>query len=233
MSKLLRYEAKRLIRSKSFWISLFAAVIFAIQSWWYRWEIFTPDFVEEQCDVLGRGSDVCLICVLFASVFFASEFSQGTIKNVISKGYTKAQVYLSKFLLCCVAVIAISLVVTALNISVACYLGLLTCGFWICHCFVRLLLFLALTSLATFITMTIQNVTAAVIVNLVHFYVLPDLLSILVSERVSGYMLPPVSGSFDGRSPPEALLRPMVVCILWIVVTLAGGLAIFKRRDVC
>ncbi|MDR1354020.1 MAG: ABC transporter permease [Oscillospiraceae bacterium] len=214
MSALLKYETKRLIRSRIFWFSFLLVMICAISVWIgvvyerNNWPIDELPWRMPYHVLLDRF-EMYAFCAVFIAVFTTSEFSQGTIKNVISKGYTKTQVYLSKLGICYFAAIVIILVVTALNLIMIAFISQFAFASeinWVRHYLREFLLFFVLTVGGTFISQTIRNVVGSMVCAL---------LSLLLIDIAD--------------------MAPVVpkVTVVWLSVSLSAGLVLFNRRDIC
>jgi len=62
---------------------------------------------------------------IFVSLFVAGEFHNGTIKNYVSKGFNRIQIYLSKLVICGVAVLIMYIV----NVIFSCIARTIIWGF--------------------------------------------------------------------------------------------------------
>ena len=116
MSNLLKYDFYKLIRSKSFYIctilSLFISVLTVYLSGYFYngtgYNLFKPyDSLMGISD--GLVSSVLLIIIAIV-IFIPSDFSFGTIKNMISSGASRVNIYLSKLIVSCAMVFSYLLV---------------------------------------------------------------------------------------------------------------------------
>lgn len=111
MSKLLRFEFHKLFRQKSFYIC--TALLLAIN-------LYTIIYAY-----LNDGRGTGLICMatavcstdftmlfgIFTALFTCDDYANGTVRNILSRGFTRTQVYFSKLITVIVAaVIAVLLV---------------------------------------------------------------------------------------------------------------------------
>lgn len=117
MTNLLSASLFRLRRSRLFWLSLLLCAALGawqpLQTWLEYQQKFPLDAIFFVYAVL-----IGLVLSVFLSLFFGSEYSDGTIRNKLAAGHTRASVYLSSLtisvltaLLFCGAYIAATLAV--------------------------------------------------------------------------------------------------------------------------
>jgi len=106
MSKLVSANFSRLFRNKFFWICLTltigVAVFFAVDfRTSYRW---SPDlFGHQTAEACVKYAPILAgIVALFVSLFVGEEYSNKTVRNKISSGYSKGKVYAVNWLTCAV-----------------------------------------------------------------------------------------------------------------------------------
>ena len=59
---------------------------------------FPKPSMTEYANALLRDTNVLYVCAVVVGVFVGSEYSMGTIKNTIARGFTRTKVFISKFL---------------------------------------------------------------------------------------------------------------------------------------
>lgn len=134
MINLLKGEFYKLFKSRAFYVSAAAAAAFVIFIYGMT---FTVDeirsgkiengstyVVSEEVPILGQMSDLdvlqqlyancnIFVIVIFASIFVIGEYANGTVKNVVGKGYARWKIFVSKFISVSVATVLFMLVTTA------------------------------------------------------------------------------------------------------------------------
>ncbi len=204
MNRLINANFMRLFKGKIFWVSMAVTLIMcvpnAIQSAinaHVPLEKFYFDFVP----------NISILCATFISLFFAREYSDGTIRNKIICGHSRTEIYFAN-LLTSVFVCEIFFILGAIgNLTVV-----PLCGFFSCELSV-VAIYLALGSLLTaalssVLTLTVMLITGARsgTITIMHVLVL-----ILVSSSFYNMLCEPemTSGvilSVDGvmqPAPPE------------------------------
>lgn len=65
-------------------------------------------------------TDLQLLIAIFIAIFVAGEFSNGTIKMIVSRGYSRAQIYWSKFISGIIAANVMAIIVVVLTTLLGC-----------------------------------------------------------------------------------------------------------------
>ncbi len=111
MLKLLRFEFHKLFRQKSFYIC--AALLLAINLYTIIYACY------DNCRSTGLicmsaavcSTDFSMLFGIFTALFTCDDYANGTIRNLLSRGFTRTQVYFAKLITVIVAdVIAVLLV---------------------------------------------------------------------------------------------------------------------------
>lgn len=115
MSKLIRFELHKLFRQKSFYIC--TAVLLAVNLYSI---IFTYDNGGRSTGLVCLSTAVCsadftMLLGIFVALFTCDDYAGGTIRNIISRGFTRTQVYFSKLIALCIAPVLMVLLNWALN----------------------------------------------------------------------------------------------------------------------
>lgn len=117
MTNLLRFEFRKLFRSKSLYICAAVAMVVGVLGviiMYYSYDILLGDFNglstmptawETACNM--TSSPLPMLMAILTSILICSEHSCGAIKNVISRGYTRDMV--------CVSQIAMTLTILAVQ----------------------------------------------------------------------------------------------------------------------
>ncbi len=104
MSKLLHAEFSRLIKNKLFWLGTLVMVGLPLYAVGVRYHDLqtAPDFAWETADGLWFVGGIYLGIVLsvFVSLFIGTEFNDGTIRNKLTVGHSRGNIYLSNLITC-------------------------------------------------------------------------------------------------------------------------------------
>jgi ABC-2 type transport system permease protein len=263
MGKLLRSDFYRLFKSKSFYICTAIAMFLVsgsvfIVDWSYRMmtESDTLSIAMEfpYTDGLSYGlmmfasGDVHLFMAILIAIFVTAEYAHGTMKNAVSKGFSRYQIYLSKVITMTTAIyIMIFMMFIIGTISVMIItgkFGTLT-GTYVGQIFamigVEFLLHSALAALFVMIANTVRNNGGAISINIVIALpivgpLLYQALELIFRNKVSfsEYGLRYNISLFVQNIAPigEDMLRAVIVGAAFLVVTTAIGIFAFKNMDV-
>ena len=218
MSKLLRADFSRLRKSKVFWFSLSAMVIYAfvlagLLAYSGKISVAPVEYDRYFLSAYGMMGFVPipgLIMAAFCSVFIGTDFSDGTIRNRLVVGHTRPNIYLSHFLVCTAAGILMLIAFWIPSLAVglplfgsfqhmgSIYLWFILDGF---------LMMASYAGILTMLSMLIQNKTTAAIVSLLlvivsMFLVVYLLARIEEPEFVENYTLS-VSGMTNSETVPN------------------------------
>ena len=110
MSELLRFEFRRLFRSRTFYVCLgvsFAVIVLqllillattAITDVYTDMQVAMPEYNALSLLKTSTLSEFSLIAAIFVTIFSTDDFSGDTIKNVCAKGYSREHIFFSKYL---------------------------------------------------------------------------------------------------------------------------------------
>ena len=104
MSKLLHAEFSRLIKNKIFLLGLLVMTgvpLYGVGVRYYEY-YFTQTTIWETADGLWFVGGIYLAVVLsvFISLFIGTEFNDGTVRNKLTVGHTRDEIYLSNLIAC-------------------------------------------------------------------------------------------------------------------------------------
>ena len=109
MLRLLSAGLNRLIKDKVFWVLLIATFVlsgaFMLYSCWDATRMISNQFAspgDYSLDLFyfRLAPFIALLQAIFISLFIGTEYSEGTLRNKIIVGLTRAQIYLSNYLVC-------------------------------------------------------------------------------------------------------------------------------------
>lgn len=253
MSGLLRSDFYKISKMKSFPICLLIALALAVGS------IFMLDYTAQFVDMGTYNAsntmlstfagDSKIFIAIVVSIFAASEFGFGTIKNVASRGFSRVGIYFSKLIGACVIALVIQLVYSVAYTGTATIMwgfGDVSASFWpetLKIIGLEILLTLAYTSVFVMVSMLIRQSGAAIAINLcitmqfIYLFVqlaqagLHKLFNVEVA--LSDYLLSTNAASLvNGDVTSEMMTRSLLVGIIYFVVFTLLGLWSFQKRDI-
>ncbi len=257
MSNLLKYDFYKLIRSKSFYICaaislLISGLTVSLCVWGYNqtgYNMFKPyDSIMGISDGL---SSVTLLITIALAIFIPSDFSFGTIKNMVSSGANRINIYLSKM------IIAASVVLSYMVVNIICcglvggimgevgeytrdtYLTMLKMFGY------SFLVQLSLALICVMISFLIRNksivITVAILLNTIALDFIAPIIDYCVKKiaSVESFSIAkyfPLSYLGVGMSidsmPKNDLITSIIVCVSYIVVCSLIGILVFRKVDI-
>lgn len=130
MFKLLNFEFRKLIRQKSFYICIAAMLALLVGSA-YTTELMTAKSGVEDPSLSGisylmeaiSGSALSAVLAVFIPLFICEDYASGTIRNIITRGFSRLEMFISKL----IAVLAATVLMTAVCLAAAYLVGT---AFW-------------------------------------------------------------------------------------------------------
>lgn len=123
---------------------------------------------------------------IFTAIFICSEYSYGTMRNLVSKSVSRTKIFFSKFIVCCIVSVILFLIfnfiVSALGLLFYGYGGSFTGGEFLeilSKLFVILFINICFVSIFTFFSFLTRFVGGALSVNLVIVFILPSIIMML------------------------------------------------------
>ena len=234
MSKLLKADIYRLFRTKAFYVCLIimyciiglnAVIIKMSHTLGIEGEIANYNGITFGLEMLTI-SNIKLFMGIFIAVFVASEFNFGTMKNLVSKGFDRAKIYLSKLITMSIASIIMVMNMFLVAILVVTFatgeLGEITSSYLLeilRLLAIELLLYVALGSVFLMIAMVIRSSGGAIAINIlgvITFYgLIYELLNRLFKEKYNFHIYSlqgNIMNYYNNISPPlEDMIRSIVV----------------------
>lgn len=281
MLRLIKSDFYKLFRMKSFYICGILAAIFAglgifslnalekIPYARYGLEdMFISPYTGIYALTIGLGSATLFITIM-VSMFVPSEFKFGTIKNIISRGVRRTEIYFSKYIVTIFVSVVYSLLCALTAFVSGCILA--GVGDFDRTIFLDVLevvgLFLlaeiALQSIFQMIGFIVCSTGWTICTNIAILSFLPSMVLNLIDMAVNNWLAPAVSSvdwlngwlkienfSSNNYWPYSylteftnidilhmdffypILTRGLIVCAVYIVLSIAIGLFTFQKRDI-
>lgn len=184
---------------------------------------------------------IIMICVVI-SLFVSTEFSQGTMKNVVSRGFSRTSIYFSKVIVS----MALSLIYLIFNKIVNVTLVSIIYGFGetTATAFeifkvigVEILLIFAFTSLFVMIAMVTRSTAGAMALNIISCTTVGSLLILgnmaFKDIKLENYYLEGGISNIMSLHPSEESLRNgVIMAAIYLISTSIIGLISFKKADI-
>lgn len=248
MGKLIHFEFRKLFQQKSFYICNMVILLFVFLSIIMSKIIYeqtaegidiptTMDFIKT---ALTSGNVILIVSILIA-LFTCEDYNEGTIKNSYARGYSRTQVYLSKWM-----VVSTASVITCL----VCWIGTYGIGSiffemgnvhlfnWVSVLLCQLFGLLCYTSLFFTISIFFKKTGGAIagcIISPMIFSILFTTINSLLSQEkfnLNDYWLESLMG--DLTSPLVSNHTMFVACGLmglYMIVFVGIGLMINRKQE--
>jgi len=263
MINLLRSDFFKLFKSKALYIcTLIAILLTAGTIFIVDWASHMVIKAQESGDVVVEGmtlykdglncglnvfsdGSVHLFMAIFIAIFVTAEFAHGTMKNIVSKGFKRYQVYLSKVITMTAAtflmLFVVSIFTTISGTVVTGTFGEVTgelIGQMLRMIGVELLLHTALTAVFVMVAMVVKNNGGVIAINIgitMFAALLYQLLELLFKNKIAFSDYSVMNNMINMRNltlPGMDILRAILVAVAFFAVTVAIGIFAFNKTDV-
>lgn len=255
MINLLRADFYKLIRRKSFYICALLGMLLSGLSIWSLNQSFSGMpaslFGYNASTALSYGiTGGSLFCLIFVSMFVSGEFSFGTMKNIISSGQSRINIYLSKMIM----TLMIITVYTVLCGIVAFAVGGIFWGFEGISrddylSILRMIglvisVELAMNSLYIMVSFLVRGTGGTISINVLMRMIFRDFVLPIINAGVYKFFK---NSEFDAAKYwPDTYMSPflsltvetkditmgLTVCLVAILISSAIGIFTFVKRDI-
>ena len=251
MSGLLKSDFYKLSKMKSFPICLLISIALAVGTICLIEfaSVGEVEIVGSECLLSSFVGDARFFIPIVVSIFAASEFGFGTIKNIASRGFGRMNIYWSKLIVSCVIALVFQLVYSAAYTGTASILwgfGQVASDFWphaLAVIGLELLITLAFTALFVMVAMLIRQSGGAIAINMCIIMQFIQMIVSLISAGIdklfntelvlTDYLLSTNASSIAGPDVSgDMMIRELMFGIVYFVVFTAIGLWSFQKRDI-
>ena len=244
MKNLLKFEYRKLFTSKVFYICciLSAALVgaYAITTNQLLGSAVsnypTADFVIK----VMNNSYISIILAIFIAIFACSDFTHETMKVILSKGYSRQNIFLSKL----ICVLSASLIMFIFSIIIAFIIGTTTyahtgvsTNLFKILC-VQAIIILAFSSLFFMVSMILKKAGSAIAINIVSTMIISVLLIVINQVlnikkfSLDSYWLGSLFSNVSTISVShELLMRGLICSIIYIICFIIIGFFVFKSNE--
>lgn len=266
MLNILKSDLYKLRKSKAFHICTFLCAALAVFMLAARYaemnrtltdpNSFSLEYVEMMLEISQQASGIwvvqdflpmgfhIILVGIFVAIFISSEFSFGTIKNILSRGAGRIQVFLSKFIVCSIASLAMLFAFVIATLTTGSIIwgldpyGVMTLSGVLNMMSLQALLMVAFTAFFTFVSMTMRSNGGAIATNIMCFLVASMLLSAISAlfggvVDLSQYWLTTSVSSLATLTPESGdVIQGLIVAFVWGIGSILVGTTLFKIKDV-
>lgn len=217
MYKLLSANFSRLWKDKFFWLCMGSMLIYSIAYMLNGCKQATTDLTEYHYSLEQYYFHFAIVigafCALFGSMFFGTEYSDGTIRNKIVVGHTRTSIYIANLITSFVATLLMMLVWL-----IGALVAIPTLGFWemgianlIAYLFIAVMFEVALSAIFTFICMQSSNKAITVVVSILLFFGLLVFASMTYNSLSEPEMTSGIQITASGMEQSEPDLNPRYI----------------------
>jgi ABC-2 type transport system permease protein len=203
--------------------------------------ILTSDLVEAQQkrDALNFGGGISILLLLFGAVGATGEFRHRTLAPAVLIAPDRLRLVIARLLAYSLTALLFAIAMAVVTFAVG--LPLLngepgpqpTTAEYVRVVAGGLLAVVLSAAIGVSLGTLVRNQVAAVVGILVWLTILEPLLSLLIKERASRYLLGQSLGRLGGGGDGEiAFLGSILIVLAWAVVACVLALAVDRRRDV-
>lgn len=200
---------------------------------------FPTDAWSTVQSLLGDTTVILLLCIVI-TLFITTEYSAGTYKNSIARGYSRTAIYFSKLIvsLVAMAILTILYVVPSVFISNALYgsWGNADIGTVITTILIDILGLISVTVFLTMLAFVIKTSGGAIALTLVLIALVPSVLEIvdIINKdlNLSQYWLPSTLSLTSNFISGNTIWIPITISLCYLVVSLIIGLFVFNKKDI-
>ncbi len=253
MGKLIRFEFRKLLKSKYVYIILGISLIFVIINGLTQnlaadiAKAYTGEGIQVSSYTFVRStlsSIFSLLAGILIAIYVCEDFSQGVLKNIVGKGYAREKVLYSKYIVSLVATLVLALLTVLMAIiygniawpgtaNTSDNLGLIILG--------QLVGVITYHALFFALAYTIRKSGFAIAINVVTPLVMTLLLTLIdtglqnakLEIRIAPYWLDNLFSVFTGTGNNTDIFgRNIAILVIYFIAAFVAGLLINRKREI-
>lgn len=183
-----------------------------------------------------------LMIAIVASLFVTSEFSQGTMKNVIARGFSRSQIYLSKVVVITILGLIYTIVTKIINITIFTFAygfgeTIATTSDMVKSVGAEALLIIAFSSFFVMIAMVTKSTAGGMSLNIVSCTIFGSLLSLgniaFKDVRFENYFIEGAMMNLMTSVPDDKHLKnALILSAVYFFGAILIGMITFRKADI-
>lgn len=248
MKNILKFEFHKLFRQKSFYICSAIMVVFAVLGIMITKSIAenNPEMITGNLSGLSSiltaitSANFIMISGIFIALFVCTDYDNQTIKNIYSRGFSKAKVYISKLIVCLCAVVVMFVITLGVsyaygnsafgtNADAGNYLGLFL-G--------QIVLVLAYSAFVFAISSIFRKIGVSIALAILGPSLINTVLNLLDSMlktdkiKLSSYWLDNFTNDLTTlATSTERIIVCAILCAVYAVIFISVGLYLSKKQE--
>lgn len=216
--------------------------LFGVGTGWNVLIMSTENAISYTVSSIGLGAPISFLFSIFISIFISTEFNNGTIKNIITKGYKRKTIYFSKLIVSCISSVLflyIFLIFSFINGFINYGIGNIndkllytTFIFFIYQTFIHI----SISAVFTMFSMLFKNIIVSLCSCL---FILPmftsmfQFIDIFTSSNLYSYWISYQSSVFNTLEIVETdLIRGLSISSFYLIISTLIGIYFFKKCDI-
>lgn len=237
MSKLIKFQLRNVFKQKSFYICMILTLLM-ITVFTFPNSLTAKDksaymFMPQLIAFLK--SEPAMFTAIFISLFVCFDFSEGTVKNIIGRGYTKNEYFISKLISSVISVIIMFIIISVVIFALYIKNGIGYDGNYIYDIFGRIFLLVAAITLYSTFAFIFEKSGIAIIINLFVPVFIPLLFALIDSKlktNISSIWIDSILNPLSKNPNFINVLESLGLTIVYIAVFYIVGSLLIKKKEI-
>ena len=241
MNRLNKFNIHNLFKQKSFYVCTIVLIMFSILT--IVAEVLTTKFLLHKPIVLNSNDTVInfvssgqfeLYIAIFIALFYTLDVSNGTMKNIIARGFSRKNVFISKFITIMIGVTVMFVLSFILAYIVTFFIGgkiVMLNGDILSKIGINYLNLIGIASVYTLISSIVSKASGALVACILTNFLAPTvlfaldaLLKLKINFSISKYW---ISNATNNKG-----VTAIIICVAYIVISYILGIIISKRKEI-
>jgi len=244
MNKLIKFEFRKIFQQKSFYICMGVAVLLTLLNVVLMKNIASAseEIAFSTMSMTSKaisGSNFIMVMGIFIALYACDDYSNNTMKNIVSKGYKKEHIFLSKYIVSLVVSLVSALVMILLTyvLTISANTGTETFKDILPILIGQLFILIAYHALYFSAGMIIGKVGRSVAFNLVGPTLVVTVLTLITailkieSLSISDYWIDSAFSNLVIGVSNDVIVKAIVMGIVYSIIFVVAGVLINKKKE--
>lgn len=245
MIRLIKFEFHKLIRKKNFYICFGISAVIMLLNLLLTKAPMGEEDAEVQLSAVSfamstlSNSSFLMLAGIFTALYVCDDYANNTLKNIYSHGYSRAEVYFSKYVVSLLAELAVAvlLIAVAFLLGQACANVKSTGGAFIGNLLCQLFMLAAYHGIYFSLAYVIGKTGGSVAINIVGPSLVLTVLSLITSLlkidiTLSDYWLDSVFSSLaQGLTDAKTIVKAIVMPLIYGGVFVTAGYLLSRKKE--
>ncbi|MBR2248160.1 MAG: hypothetical protein IKG58_03815 [Bacilli bacterium] len=237
MKKLVKLQVRNIFHNKLFYVCLILTLL-------------TTNVITFLVSLFGKNAQTATVCsqiinlfnsevsiigMLFITIFCTFDFSEGTTKNIIGRGYSRIKLLISKYIGSFIGIITIDLISVIFIFLLYAKNGIgwdPSIGLVIPFSIIKIIAFITIYATIAFV---FEKTSIAIVTNTV----LPNMITLLfgmsdtnLHTHMSKYWIENVGEKFASKATIANMGFPLIMYVIYIVLFVGVGMYLTNKKDI-